>query len=115
MPHASRRPYPFADPSGMLCPGCWKDVPDLIGPDDGLCPECYGIAAEELIPSLLKDWVSGAEELDEEAPWESLDRLLGWDELDIFGGAHLSELSWLWEDQDDNETPPPFLGRPRFS
>ena len=39
----------------------------------------------------------------------------GWDELDIFGGAHLSELSWLWEDQDDDETPPPFLGRPRFS
>jgi hypothetical protein len=99
-----------------------KDVPDLIGPHGGLCPECYGIAAEELIPSLLKDWQSGGEDLDEEAPWESLDRAWDWDELDIFGDAGLAcplthmgpltDMGWLWEEEDD--FPPPFHGRRRF-
>jgi hypothetical protein len=40
----------------MICLGCLKDVPDLVGPEESLCPDCYGLVSEDLIPSLLAGW-----------------------------------------------------------
>ena len=36
----------------MICSSCLRNVPDLIGPHCDLCPACYGIDAEDFVPSL---------------------------------------------------------------
>ena len=90
----------------MICPGCFRDVPDLIGPGTGLCPACYGVSAEELVPSHLAAHHPAG---------------LKWSHafFEVFAedfAAFLCDLDEL-EDLDGIDAPaesPTFQGKPRF-
>ena len=101
----------------MLCPGCLRDVPDLVGPHEDLCPECFGIAADVVIPSLLNalDEEPGDlvfEESDDGtgtpfgARWSFLE-----EEIDpVFPRSLLEDI----EEPQQDRCRPTFQGRPRF-
>ena len=100
----------------MICPGCLRDVPDLIdGPEETLCPECLGISADELIPSLLESLAAIEEEeletSDDPAEVSGLSRHAddAWEEEASFLLERLDELEPIEDDY-----PPMFGGRPRF-
>ena len=100
----------------MICTGCYRDVPDLVGPAEDLCPECFGVAAEDLVPSMLAayehghgfhgsfwddfaadfaEYIGESDESDEENDWDSL-------------------LADFEEELDPFDGPPSFRGKPRF-
>ena len=100
----------------MICPGCLRDVPDLIdGPEETLCPECLGISADELIPSLLESLAAiEEEELAPDDPGDLSGNLArhpddAWEEEAQFLLERLDELEPIEDDY-----PPMFGGRPRF-
>ena len=82
----------------MHCPGCSRDVPDLIGPGRGLCPDCYGVIAEDLIPSLLADL---GHELEAEAE-------------EALGGLALLDAAPGDDDEANQDFIPTFRGHRRF-
>jgi hypothetical protein len=96
----------------MICPGCLRDVPDLIdGPEETLCPECLGISADDLIPSLLESLAAmeEEEELATESQGPSRNADDAWEEEASFLLDRLDELEPIEDDY-----PPMFGGRPRF-
>ena len=100
----------------MICPGCFRDVPDLVdGPEETLCPECLGISADELIPSLLESLAAIEEEEirahDDLGEVSALSRHVddAWEEEAQFLLDRLDELEPIEDDY-----PPMFQGRPRF-
>jgi hypothetical protein len=101
----------------MLCPGCLRDVPDLVGPHEDLCPECFGIAADVVIPSLL----SALDEEPGDIVFEENDDGTGtpfgarWSFLDeetdpLFPRSLLDEA----QEPRQDRCLPTFQGRPRF-
>jgi hypothetical protein len=100
----------------MLCPGCLRDVPHLVGPHEDLCPECFGIAADVVIPSLLSALDEGEPDIFFEesdvgpgSAWSFLDE-------DEPVADPLFPASLLGEDAErgDTRSLPTFRGRPRF-
>lgn len=47
----------------MLCPACLRQVPQLVG-RDGLCPDCFAVANESVIPEVVGGLVE-----EEEVSW----------------------------------------------
>jgi hypothetical protein len=45
----------------MICPSCLRDVVHLIG-RDGLCPDCFTLAKEDVIPEVVGGLVEAEEE-----------------------------------------------------
>jgi len=90
----------------MICLGCFREVPDLVGPDTDLCPECHGLSAEDFVPSLAAAWPLEATAEDDDF----------FRELAEDFAALLAEL----DDSDDfgdlagPANFPTFQGRPRF-
>jgi hypothetical protein len=103
----------------MTCPHCLRDVPLLVGPD-AVCPDCYLVASEDLIPSLFGGVVDEGEE--ENSVPDYVEDCLS----EIDSGYSPSGGGWPLESDDDFETsgasetpwdgawPPTFGGRPRF-
>lgn len=102
----------FADFGGMICPGCLREVAGLTGPDD-LCPECFRIATQELIPSLYSEVLDEDEWQDDLEDPDDLSTRASWDmsELDP-----ISDNDAFPEDSlfGDCGPPPTFGGRRRF-
>jgi hypothetical protein len=93
----------------MICSGCFREVPDLVGPHSDVCPECYGVAAEDLIPSLLSaEPVGGGAALWEEFAEDLEAYLACWESLEA-----IDQLESL-EAPDCAPGFPIFGGRPRF-
>jgi len=91
----------------MICSSCLRDVPDLTGPGHDVCPACYGVAADDYMPSLHDPWCSGDGEgadLHLAEPWY-LEDLLSGIEADLTGDL---------DDGDSLLEPPSFGGRRRF-
>jgi hypothetical protein len=96
----------------MFCFGCFRDVPDLVGPNEDLCPECHGISAEDFVPSLAAAGPQKAKAADDE-----LIHRFAEDFADFL--AELDDFEDLDDavDELDVEEPadfPTFRGRPRF-
>jgi hypothetical protein len=98
----------------MICPGCLKDVPELIGPDQ-LCPCCLEEEAEFLLPHILpEEW--------EDDPWAVTfpDSPEGfWQDLEeecCEDEPHWLSTKKAWTEPGDFEDDrmPTFRGRPRF-
>lgn len=103
----------------MTCPNCLRDVPKLVGPDL-VCPDCYLVASEDLIPSLFGGVVDEGEE--ENMVPDYVEDCIREPDSGCFppGGE------WPFESDDDFEIsgaaetpwggawPPTFGGRPRF-
>src|SRR5688572_25781048 len=119
----------------MICPGCLRDVPDLVGPGEDLCPDCFGIDADvlyssEIQPSGIHAW--GIHPWEEAEEGEDLDELDETDEAEEWWrgladpactASSTSDEAWEEEarillerlDASDREGgPPTFRGRPRF-
>jgi hypothetical protein len=105
----------------MLCPGCLRDVPDLVGPHEDLCPECFGIAADVVIPSLLsalEDGEPGDILFEESEGWTGSASGAAWsypeeEEIEadpLFPRSLLDDVLGPGEDRRR----PTFRGRPRF-
>jgi len=90
----------------MICCGCLQNVPDLVGPEKDLCPECYGIVAEDLIPSLLAGWAEREGKKHEAFLRDFSEGFLEADELE----APLEYSARA----GNTEAAPTFQGRPRF-
>ena len=90
----------------MICCSCLQNVPDLVGPEKDLCPECYGFVAEDLIPSLLKGLAESEGEEHDAFLQEFPEELLDADDLEGPPGYSPCE--------GDTEVVPTFQGRPRF-
>ena len=91
-------------------------MPDLIdGPEETLCPECLGISADELIPSLLESLAAiEEEELAPDDPGDLSGNIArhpddAWEEEAQFLLERLDELEPI-----EDDFPPMFGGRPRF-
>jgi hypothetical protein len=100
-----------------------RDVPDLVGPGEDLCAECYGVAAEVMMPSLLKGWEEAEEDLERDL-YEVIDEKIAG--FFATGDALLADLAEeeerndaslfgdLMADFDHGEGLPTFHGKPRF-
>jgi hypothetical protein len=91
----------------MICSSCLRNVPDLIGPQHDLCPACFGVAAEDYVPSLHEPWCEESHDpaqLSLAEPWYLEDLLDGLE----------AELAADLLDGDTLLDPPSFHGRRRF-
>lgn len=100
----------------MTCPSCLRDVVHLVG-RDGLCPDCFALANENVIPEV----VGGLLEAEEESWGLSFP-----DCSELYLPEHScgcvgEEIDWgldLDPFSGDDNTPgdlaPRFRGRPRF-
>jgi hypothetical protein len=83
-----------------------QDVPDLVGPENDLCLECYGTVAEDFIPSLLAGWAEREGKKHEAFLREFSEEFLEEDELEAPNKYSACA--------GDTEVAPTFQGRPRF-
>lgn len=98
----------------MICSGCFREVPDLLGPGHDLCPECLGISSEDYLPAYHEQQFFGASGLEASHGdlWTQFaedfaDYLLGQEGEDLPPGIGLL-------DEGDDDPIPLFGGKPRF-
>lgn len=92
----------------MICSCCYRDVPDLVGPEHEVCPQCYGVSADDFVPSAFaaaEPCVSSHSDF-----WKEFTS----DFREYFEAAEAEGDSCLPDELEFDDEFPTFRGKPRF-